>query len=435
MKKVWYVYAVSLIAALGGLLFGFDTAVISGAEKTIQTLFKLNGFWHGFTISIALIGTLVGVISAGKPADILGRKKVLLAVAIFFGIAALGSALSDKWLSFLFFRFIGGLAVGASSVIAPMYIAEITPARIRGRLVASFQLNIVTGILLSYFSNYWLSQIITVDSWRWMLGIQVIPSAIFLGLIFIIPESPRWLVIKNNESKAKTLLRKFGSDDPDLELEEIKESLKSSERIHGEKLFTSVYKLPIIFAILVAVFNQMSGINAVMYYAPRIFELVGYAKKSALLQSVSVGLALFAFTVVGMLLIDRVGRKKLLLIGSVGMMFFLGMVAKTMFTTVNGSIWMLIYMIGFIAFFALSQGTVIWVFISEIFPNTVRAKGQALGSFTHWTMAVIISWLFPIISRKQFKRRRYCILHFRCYSGYSVFSSIQIFPGNKGQIS
>jgi sugar porter (SP) family MFS transporter len=433
MKKVWYVYSVSLIAAMGGLLFGFDTAVISGAEKTIQTLFNLNGFWHGFTISIALIGTLIGVIFAGKPADLFGRKKMLFAVAIFFGAAALGSALSNTWISFLIFRFLGGLSVGASSVIAPTYIAEIAPPRVRGKLVASFQLNIVGGILLSYFSNYWLSQIITVDSWRWMLGIQVIPSAIFFCLLFTIPESPRWLVIKNNESKAKTLLRKFGSDDPNQELIEIKESLKSIEKIHGEKLFSSAYKLPILFAFLVAVFNQMSGINAVMYYAPRIFELVGYAKKSALLQSISVGLALFVFTVVGMLLIDRVGRKRLLLVGSVGMMFFLGMVAKTMFTSVNGSIWMLIYMIGFIAFFAFSQGTVIWVFISEIFPNTVRAKGQALGSFTHWTMAVIISWLFPILAESSLNGGGIAFSIFAVTAAIQFIVVFRFFPETKGR--
>ena len=433
MKKVWYVYSISLIAALGGLLFGFDTAVISGAEKTIQSLFNLNGFWHGFTISIALIGTLLGVLVAGKPADILGRKKVLFIVASFFGIAAMGSALSHNWFSFLFFRFIGGLAVGASSVIAPMYIAEITPGRIRGRLVATFQLNIVAGILLSYFSNYWLSQVIKTDSWRWMLGIQVIPSAIFFCLIFLIPESPRWLVIKNKESKAKMLLQKFGSADADQELEDIKESLQSSQKINGEKLFSQVYKFPIMLAILVAVFNQMSGINAVMYYAPRIFELVGYAKKSALLQSISVGLALFVFTVVGMLLIDRVGRKKLLLVGSLGMMFFLGMVARTLFITVDGSIWMLVYMIGFIAFFAFSQGTVIWVFISEIFPNTVRAKGQALGSFTHWTMAVIISWLFPILAESSSKGGGIAFSIFAVMAAIQFIVVFRFFPETKGK--
>jgi sugar porter (SP) family MFS transporter len=433
MKKVWYVYAISLIAAMGGLLFGFDTAVISGAEKTIQTLFNLNGFWHGFTISIALIGTLVGVISAGKPADLFGRKKVLFAVAILFGAAALGSALAHNWLSFLLFRFMGGLGVGASSVIAPTYIAEITPPRIRGRLVASFQLNIVAGILLSYFSNYWLSQIITVDSWRWMLGVQVIPSAIFFCLLFTIPESPRWLVIKKKESKAKSLLAKFGSDDPDRELADIKESLKSSEMIHGERLFSSAYKLPILFAFLVAVFNQMSGINAIMYYAPRIFELVGYAKKSALLQSVSIGFALFIFTVVGMLLVDRVGRKRLLLVGSVGMTFFLGMVAKTIFTTVNGSIWMLIYLVGFIAFFAFSQGTVIWVFISEIFPNTVRAKGQAFGSFTHWTMAVIISWLFPVMAESSANGGGIAFSIFSVTMAIQFLVVFKFFPETKGR--
>jgi sugar porter (SP) family MFS transporter len=433
MKKIWYVYAVSLIAAMGGLLFGFDTAVISGAEKTIQTLFNLNGFWHGFTISIALIGTLVGVIFAGKPADLFGRKKVLFAVATFFGVAALGSALSNTWISFLFYRFLGGLAVGASSVIAPTYIAEITPPRIRGRLVASFQLNIVGGILLSYFSNYWLSQFIIIDSWRWMLGIQVIPSAIFFCLLFTIPESPRWLVIKNNELKAKKLLMKFGSDNPDQELAEIKESLISIEKIHGEKLFSATYKLPILFAFLIAVFNQFSGINAVMYYAPRIFELAGYAKKSALLQSISIGLALFTFTIVGMFLIDRAGRKRLLLVGSLGMMFFLGMVAKTMFTTVNGSIWMLIYMIGFIAFFAFSQGTVIWVFISEIFPNTVRAKGQALGSFTHWTMAVIISWLFPILAESSSNGGGIAFSIFAVTAAIQFIVVFKFFPETKGR--
>jgi len=433
MNKVFYVYAVSLIAALGGLLFGFDTAVISGAEKTIQTLFNLNGFWHGFTISIALIGTLIGVICAGKPADRWGRKKVLFAVAILFGVASLGSALSQTWVSFLFFRFMGGLAVGASSVIAPMYIAEIAPAAIRGRLVASFQLNIVAGILLSYFSNYWLSQIITVDSWRWMLGIQIIPSALFFGLLFLIPDSPRWLVLKNNTTKAKTLLRKLGSDDPEKELAEIKESLILSKRIHGEKLFSSVYKLPILFAFLVAVFNQMSGINAVMYYAPRIFELVGFARKSALLQSISIGLALFVFTILGMMLIDRVGRKKLLLVGSLGMMFFLGMVAKTILTTADGSWWMLIYMIGFIAFFAFSQGTVIWVFISEIFPNTVRAKGMALGSLTHWTMAIIISWLFPMLVESSSKGGGIAFVLFSVTMAVQFLTVYLFFPETKGK--
>jgi sugar porter (SP) family MFS transporter len=433
MKKVWYVYSISLIAALGGLLFGFDTAVISGAEKNIQSLFNLTGFWHGFTVSIALIGTLIGVLIAGKPADIIGRKKALFAIALFFGTASLGSALSQSWYSFLFYRLLGGLGVGASSVIAPMYIAEIAPARLRGRLVTSFQLNIVTGILLSYFSNYWISQIIEVDSWRWMLGIQVIPSAIFLFLLFLIPDSPRWLVMKKNEVKAKNLLQKFGSEDPEKELHEIKESLMSTEKVHGEKLFSRVYKWPILFAFLVAVFNQMTGINSIMYYAPRIFELVGYGKQSALLQSVSVGVALFIFTILGMLLVDRAGRKKLLLVGSLGMMLFLGLVSRTIFTTIDGSIWMVIYLIGFIAFFAFSQGTVIWVFISEIFPNTVRAKGQAFGSFTHWTMAVIISWVFPVIAESSSKGGGIAFAVFSCAMLIQFLVVYKYFPETKGR--
>ncbi len=397
MRRHRYVIFSAFIASLGGLLFGFDTAVISGAEKTIQQLFNLDGFWHGFTVAIALIGTLVGALISGKPADAYGRKNALLAIAVLFTVSALGSALTNSWIGFLIYRFIGGVAVGASSVIGPMYIAEIAPANLRGRLVTSFQLNIVAGILISYFSNYWIAQIITVDAWRWMLGIISIPSFIFFVLIFFIPDSPRWLVLKGKTEEAKKILQKFGSYNPLEEVWEIENSVINRDGKRREILFSSMYFKPIILAILVAVFNQLSGINAIMYYAPRIFEMVGYAKDSALLQSVSVGVTLFVFTLLGMFLVDRFGRKKLLLVGAVGMTFFLGMVAKTVFTTTNGSIMMLIYLSGFIAFFAFSQGTVIWVFISEIFPNSVRAKGQTLGSFTHWTAAVVISWMFPTI--------------------------------------
>lgn len=393
-----YVILSAFIASLGGLLFGFDTAVISGAEKTIQQLFNLDGFWHGFTVAIALIGTLIGALISGKPADIIGRKKSLLAIGVLYFISALGSALAQTWIAFLFFRLLGGIAVGSSSVIGPMYIAEIAPAHLRGRLGTAFQLNIVGGILLAYFSNYWIVQLVEHDSWRWMLGVLSVPSAIFFLLVLYIPDSPRWLVLKNRLSDAEAVLRRIGSADPLKEVKEIEESAFKDSDIKRENLFTKRYRIPIILAILVAIFNQLSGINAIMYYAPRIFELVGYARNSALFQSVSVGITLFIFTVVGMFLIDRVGRKRLLLVGAVGMTFFLGMVARTIFTTTDGSIWMLIYLSGFIAFFAFSEGTVIWVFISEIFPNSVRAKGQTLGSFTHWTMTVIISWMFPVLA-------------------------------------
>jgi sugar porter (SP) family MFS transporter len=397
MKNNRFVYFSAFTASLGGLLFGFDTAVISGAEKTIQQLFNLNGFWHGFTVAIALVGTLAGALISGRPADFFGRKKSLLAIAIIYGISALGSALTNSWGFFLFYRFIGGIGVGASSVIGPMYIAEIAPAHLRGRLVTAFQLNVVAGIVLSYFSNYWISQIITNDAWRWMLGVITLPSVIFFVLVFFIPDSPRWLVLKNRIKEAIMVLQRLGVTNPEVQVTEIEASVSKKEGIKREKLFAPIYKMPIILAILIALFNQMSGINAVMYYAPRIFEMVGYAQNSALLQSVSVGVTLFAFTILGMFLVDRVGRKRLLLIGSVGMVFFLGLVAKTVFSTTTGSVWMLIYLSGFIAFFSFSQGTVIWVFISEIFPNSVRSKGQTLGSFSHWTAAAIISWVFPAV--------------------------------------
>jgi sugar porter (SP) family MFS transporter len=398
MAKNKYVILSAFTASLGGLLFGFDTAVISGAEKTIQQLFSLDGFWQGFTVAIALIGTLFGALFAGRPADVFGRKKSLLVIAVLYAVSALGSALSVTWAGFLVYRFIGGLGVGASSVIGPMYIAEIAPARLRGRLVTAFQLNIVFGILLSYFSNYLINNLVENNAWRWMLGVEAIPAIMFFGLIFYIPESPRWMVIRGKVDEAFKVFKEVGSFDPKQEVKQVIESLH--EQFHGKKepLFSGKYRKPVMLAFLVAVFNQLSGINAIMYYAPRIFEMVGYAKQSALLQSISIGAILFIFTIAGMLLIDKVGRKRLLLFGAAGMVFFLGMVARTIFTTTDGSIWMLIYLAGFIAFFAFSQGTVIWVYISEIFPNSVRAKGQTLGSFTHWTMAAAISWLFPVLA-------------------------------------
>ncbi|HET6558996.1 MAG TPA: sugar porter family MFS transporter [Prolixibacteraceae bacterium] len=402
MKGNRFVILSAFTASLGGLLFGFDTAVISGAEKDIQQLFNLDGFWHGFTIAIALIGTLVGALISAKPADVYGRKNALLIIAILYTVSAIGSALAQTWVGFLVYRFIGGIGVGASSVIGPMYIAEIAPARLRGRLVTAFQLNIVLGIVISYFSNFWIAQVITHDAWRWMLGVESFPAIAFFFLVIFIPDSPRWLVLKGKIKEAKIILHKIGSGNPSNEIQEIEASISKNDGMRRETLFSSIYLKPLVLAILVALFNQLSGINAIMYYAPRIFEMAGFAQDSALLQSVSVGITLLIFTLVGMFLVDRVGRKKLLLVGSVGMVFFLGMVAKTVFNTATqGSVWMLIYLSGFIAFFAFSQGTVIWVFISEIFPNSVRAKGQTLGSFTHWAAAVVISWMFPAIAENS----------------------------------
>ncbi|MEN8203124.1 MAG: sugar porter family MFS transporter [Bacteroidota bacterium] len=430
-KNKLYVVGISLVASLGGLLFGFDTAVISGAEKTIQEIFQLNSFWHGFTIAIALIGTLVGALLAAKPADTYGRKKALIAIALLYGVSAIGSALAQNWFAFLFFRFIGGLGVGASSVIGPMYIAEIAPAKIRGRLVASFQLNIVIGQVGSYLSNYFIAQLFADNAWRWMLGMEFIPAVLFFLLLLTIPESPRWLVLKNRISEAKSLLEKLGSADASRELDEIKESVSSFSRITRDRFFSSKNRIPIMLAILVAVFNQMSGINAVIYYAPRIFEMVGFAKDSALLQSVSIGVSLLISVIAGMVLVDRIGRKKLLMIGSVGMMFFLAMVARTILSPTDGSLLMLISLVGFILFFGFTAGTVIWVYISEIFPNTVRAKGQTLGSFTHWAVAVIISWLFPVIVEGSAKGGGIVFSVFSASMVVMFFTVWKVFPETK----
>ncbi|MCU7501221.1 MAG: sugar porter family MFS transporter [Ignavibacteria bacterium] len=397
MKERKTVFFAAAAASLGGFLFGFDTAVISGAEKAIQQLFQLDSFWHGFTIAIALIGTVIGALSAGKPADLYGRKASLIVIALFFCISAVGSGLANSWEMFLVFRFIGGLGIGASSVVGPMYISEISPSHLRGRLVAFFQLNIVIGILVSFFSNYLFSAL-GEGSWRWMLGVAFFPGIIFLSLIFFIPNSPRWLVKRGRISEARDILKKIGEKNAEGEIKEITESLRSEAGAKKEKLLSSEYKKPVAYAMLLAIFNQFSGINAILYFSPRIFEMAGFQQGTAMLQSVSIGLTNFLFTIIAMTIIDRFGRRTLLIVGSLGMIVSLGMVSFTFFTKNFGSYNMLVYLISFIAFFAFSQGAVIWVFISEIFPNKVRAKGQTLGSSTHWIVATIISWTFPFVA-------------------------------------
>ncbi|MFA9392748.1 MAG: sugar porter family MFS transporter [Prolixibacteraceae bacterium] len=433
MRKNAYVISNAFIAALGGLLFGFDTAVISGAERSIQEIFQLDGFWHGFTVAIALIGTVIGALLAGKPADKYGRKKVLIVLAFFYAISALGSALASDWYLFIFFRFLGGLGVGASSVIGPMYIAEIAPARMRGRLVGLFQFNVVAGILLAFLSNYMINSNIELNAWRWMLGVEAIPAFVFLVLLFKIPSTPRWLVSKNKHDEALALLKKLSSSNPQQEIDEIEASIQNQQNLHKEVLFSKQYIFPISLAILIAFFNQMSGINAIMYYAPRIFEMTGIGKDSALLQSVSIGVTNLLFTMVGMLIIDKVGRKKLLLIGSAGTAFFLAMVAKVLLSETNGSILTVVYLVGFIAFFALSQGAVIWVFISEIFPNSVRAKGQTLGSFTHWFMAALVSWIFPMIAEGSENGGGTAFIIFAAFMVIQLVVVWKFFPETKGK--
>ncbi|MCA0366254.1 MAG: sugar porter family MFS transporter [Bacteroidetes bacterium] len=383
----------SLSAALGGFLFGFDTAVISGVEQTLQKLWHLNAFEHGITVSIALIGTVIGSIIGGFPADKFGRKISLLIIALLYLISSVGTAYAVDWPIFLIFRFFGGLGVGVSSVVAPLYISEIAPAQKRGRLVAMFQFNIVFGILMAYLSNFLLSGI-GENAWRWMLGVQALPSLIFIITVFFIPESPRWLILKRGDiSTARTILITIDGESA----EKIIESIKNTRSKVKVNLFQKVYSKPILLAVLFAVFNQVSGINAIIYFAPRIFEMAGIGKDSALLSSAGIGLINLVSTLFGITLIDKFGRKVLMIAGSSGLILTLILVAQAFYTK-NMGMNVPFYLFVYIAFFAFSQGAVIWVFISEIFPNEVRANGQALGSFTHWLMASIITFTFPYIA-------------------------------------
>ncbi len=386
----------TIVSALGSFLFGFDTAVISGTTKYITQYFNLTDSTLGITVSIALWGTVIGAIAIGKPGDLWGRRFNLFICGIFYFLSAIGCALATGWYFLLFSRFLGGLAIGASSVMAPMYIAEIAPAKMRGRLVAVAQFNIVFGILVAFFSNYLLVNT-GINNWRWMFGIEAFPAVLFFILLFLVPESPRWLVKKSLNNEAESVLTDVGRKDVQAELSDIVESLKEEVGKVGTKLFQKKFNFVIICAVLLAVFNQLSGINVIMYYAPMIFEKAGANTNTAMLQAVAVGVTNMLFTIIAMFFIDKFGRKTLLLIGAVGMFLALAGAAIDYYdASLLGNTGLVIFIIGFIAFFALSQGAVIWVFLAEIFPNKIRSKGQALGSFTHWIMNAIIGLVFPI---------------------------------------
>ncbi len=428
-KELRYVITVSLIAALGGFLFGFETAVISGAEKTIQQLWSLNSLAQGFTVAASLVGTVFGSILTGAPAQRYGRKKVLNAIALLYLLSAIGCALTHIWALFITFRFIGGLAVGASSVVGPMYISEISPAPIRGRLAGSFQLNIVTGIFIAYVSNYFFAGT-GEDSWRWMLGIMVVPAALFAILLRTIPESPRWLVLNNRDEEARAIFAKTGEHNA---VALIKEEHELSKHGTKENLFNGKYNKPILFAVVLAMFNQLSGINAILYYAPRIFEMAGFSKSQAFLQPIFIGAANLLFTLIAMSVIDKFGRKTLLVIGSLGMIIFLALAAGAFSGQSSTGSYVIIYLVGFIAFFAFSQGAVIWVFISEIFPNSVRSQGGALGSFTHWIMAFIISLTFPVIVESSSKGGFYSFIFYSVMMLLNLLFTWRVLPETKGK--
>jgi len=392
------IIAWALIMALGGFLFGFDTAVISGAEQSIQKYWNLDKFQHGLTVAIALIGTVIGALVGGIPADKLGRKTTLLLIAALYFFSSIGTALATNWYVFLLFRLLGGLGVGASSVTAPIYISEIAPAKSRGRLVALFQLNVVLGILIAYFSN-WLIGTGGESAWRWMLGIQAFPSLAFFLLMRIVPESPRWLILKRNDvDAARKTMQIIDPVGYEKDLADIRHTAARESGQPQQPLFSKTNGRPIMLAIIFAFFNQVSGINAIIYFAPRIFEMSGLGENASLLSSVGIGLVNFLFTLLAINFIDRFGRRSLMLIGSIGLIGTLGMASYAFYHNQSG--WsMIAALLIYIAFFAFSQGAVIWVFLSEIFPNQVRAKGQSLGSFTHWVMAAAITFSFPYFAQ------------------------------------
>jgi sugar porter (SP) family MFS transporter len=393
-----YVIRISLTAALAGFIFGFDTVVISGANLPIKELWHTSPWFHGFFImSMALWGTVVGAIFGGIPTQKFGRKKVLIWIGILFSISAFGTALAPDPYIFSFFRFIGGLGIGISSVAAPTYISEISTPSTRGRLVALYQFNIVFGILIAFLSNYFLQGLGGANDWRWMLGVLAIPSIIYSLLVVGVPESPRWLITnKNNTGAARKVLSQLGVDDVDAEVSSIISGNKFEQKAgKSQKIFSSKYSTVLWLAFFVAFFNQWSGINFILYYAPEILERAGLAAKESLFNSIAIGGTNLVFTFVGLYLIDRLGRRTLLIIGSLGYILSLAMVAWSFYSH-SGASFLMTFLLLFIAAHAIGQGAVIWVFISEIFPNKVRAMGQSFGASTHWVFAALITLITPV---------------------------------------
>jgi sugar porter (SP) family MFS transporter len=387
----------SVVAALAGFIFGFDTVVISGANLPIKELWHTSPLFHGFFImSMALWGTLVGSIFGGIPTEKYGRKKVLFWIGILFAVSSLGSALAQDPYTFSFFRFIGGIGIGVSSVVAPTYISEISTPATRGKLGAMYQFNIVFGILIAFLSNYFLQGMGGINDWRWMLGVMAIPSIIYTVMVMSVPESPRWLVTKkNNLVKAKETLLLIGVEDADAEIASIiKSNQHESSSIKSSGFFSNKHKIIISLAFLIAFFNQLSGINFILYYAPEILSKIGLGAKDSLLNSIAIGGTNLIFTFVGLYLIDKLGRKKLLLIGSLGYILSLAMVAICFAVNASPSL-LMFFLLLFIAAHAIGQGAVIWVFISEIFPNKIRATGQSFGASVHWVFAAIITLVTP----------------------------------------
>lgn len=414
MKLNRYLLQSALVAAVGGFLFGFDTIVMSGVNDMLTDWFKLSDWALGITVASALVGTVVGSLIAGKPSEWYGRKPILMTLAVLYFASSLGSALAWSWCSILIFRFVGGIAIGGASVVSPMYIAEISPPHVRGRLVATSQLNIVAGLVVAYISNYIVLLLIPndVEAWRWMLGVLTVPSALFYLLLLPIPESPRWLVKRHRREDALDVLKRLGNTNAERLLGEIVESLHEETVGVDEPFLRRKYLRPIMLAFMVASFNQLAGINAVLYYSVSIFRMAGAEQTSQFSQSIIIGMTNLIFTLVGLAVIDHFGRRKLMIVGAIGLAICQAAVgcsfwmnsqiaAGLLSPSYSSMIGPLVLgsLIGFIAFFAFSNGAVIWVYISEIFPNRVRARGQALGSVTHWFWCTLLALSFPTVAR------------------------------------
>jgi len=429
MKLNAYLVKSTVVAALGGLLFGFDTAVISGTTSALTLAYQLSPALLGVTVASALWGTILGAMLAGFPGERFGRSDTLRGLAILYLVSALGCAGAWNWPALVAFRFIGGLGIGGSSVLGPMYIAEIAPANLRGRLVGFFQFNVVFGILLAYFSNYVIGlQRFGGTEWRWELGVTAVPAALFFIMLFTIPRSPRWLVKKGRIAEARTVLQMTGDENFEHDLQDIVESIDIERSQAAEKLFSRRYAFPIFLAVSIGMFNQLSGINSILYYLNDIFGHAGFSKVSGNLQAVAIGATNLMFTMIAMSVIDKIGRKTLLLVGSVGTAFCLAGVSAIFFTGrhENLLVWLLV---GYIAFFAFSQGAVIWVYLSEVFPNTVRAKGQSLGSFAHWFMNALISGIFPLMAASS---GAYPFVFFAVMMVVQFFVVLFVYPETKG---
>ena len=395
MNKKNYVFFSTLVAALGGFLFGFDTVVISGADQQLQSLWQTSNIFHGSVVmSMALWGTVLGALFGGYPTDLFGRKKTLFWIGLLYLVSAIGSAFAWGPYSFAFFRFLGGIGIGISTIAAPAYISEIAPAGRRGKLVALYQFNIVFGILIAFISNYLLKDV-GADAWRWMVGVEALPAFIYTVLILGIPESPRWLFIARGDREgAKAIMERLGTEG---NIDALLTTLKDDNKpLAGESIFYKKYRYPLILAFLIAFFNQLSGINAFLYYAPRIFEAAGLGASSALLSSIGIGVTNMVFTLTGMYLIDKLGRKLLMYICSFGYIISLSLVGVAFYQQWQGMA-VPIFLFLFIASHAVGQGTVIWVFISEVFPNHLRAYGQSFGSSTHWILAALVTLFMPAL--------------------------------------